>query len=684
MHIPTILSGPIVRRVESTNVYIWIATSKKFQLDAALYKIIENESDASPTYEPIDSFADTNTIRAGDNMYIHLIKICPESKLFPTDTLIGYNLFLTNNDDQFDLSSFNLLTADNPQSIVYGNLAYPAFSIQKNNSSNILYGSCRKAHGEGENALISADLTIQDHYLDVEKRPNNLFLMGDQIYADDVADPIFHVISTWSKSLMGENSVELTKIDSRLAEEPFQSAIEKIHGRQFIMEHFCDFTSRNAANHMMQFGEYAAMYLLTLGPQLWGDNLDGSTIPSFEQLMAENQFYFMYPDSPAYHNRRAEEYENHEFRYNNQVKKLLPFIQSLPQVRRVLANTPTYMIFDDHDITDDWNISQEWKENVWCEPLGKQVIVNGLSAYFLFQGWGNDPSTFNNNFRDKIYDHEEWADQLLNFHSWHFVAPTTPRTLFLDTRTMREYDLAPEPVRFGNIVEEDTDAPQLIGEKGWWLTAARLDTSDWLQGDSLTIISATPLYGIGVIESFLQHYVYPLRILGLPMRYSFDFEAWKYNGKGFNRFLQQLATWNPSQCIILSGDVHYAGAVKSDITFNDNQKLTVHQFTSSPINNMSFSGIWGMMMKSTVWFNSLKRKKRTIYRSCDEQDNLLLNATTCASHKWREEIKYLSSSTGSIIETNNNLGFLTIDGSSVTNRLLQYDGQRKKEILYPK
>ena len=28
----------------------------------------------------------------------------------------------------------------------------------------------------------------------------------------------------------------------------------------------------------------------------------------------------------------------------------------LPQVRRVLANVPSLMIFDDHEITDDWNI----------------------------------------------------------------------------------------------------------------------------------------------------------------------------------------------------------------------------------------------------------------------------------------------------------------------------------------
>ncbi|WP_404451582.1 alkaline phosphatase D family protein [Virgibacillus necropolis] len=681
MQIPTILSGPIIRRVESTTVYLWIATSEAFQIDAVLYQVIGGSAN-TPTYKAIEIYTETNTIHAGENMYIHLIKVNPQAEIFPTDTLIGYNILFTNRDEQLDLGSFNLLTPNNPQSIVYGNLAFPTFYIQQNNPSNNLYGSCRKPHSVGNNALISADITVQDHHSDVKKRPSSLFLMGDQIYADDVADPLFHVISMWSMKLMGNDLEQLTEVDKRLKLDPFHSAVEKIHGRQFIMEHFCKFTSSNAANHMMRFSEYAVMYLLTFGPQLWGDDLDGTLFSSFEQLMAGNQFYFMYPDKPANYNKRADEYENHEFRYNDQLKKLRPFIKSLPQVRRVLANTPTYMIFDDHDITDDWNISQEWKENVACEPLGKYVVTNGLYAYRLFQGWGNDPVKFNDKRKKATkLNGDEWRNEILNFRSWHFV-PTIPRTLFLDTRTMREYDIVPEPIRFGSRIEEDTDAPQLIGEKGWEVIAATLEKSDWNKGDALAIVSPTPLYGIGVIESFLQKYVYPLRILGFPLRYAFDFEAWKYNGKGFNRFIQQLAAWNPSQCIILSGDVHYAGAVKSNVTFSDNQKITIQQFTSSPIQNMSFSGIWGKLIKSTIWFNSLKRKKRVICRSCDQQDNLILKATNSGDHKWREEIHYLTDSNGSIIETNNNIGLLSIDSSSVTNRLLQYNGQRKNEIFY--
>lgn len=92
------------------------------------------------------------------------------------------------------------------------------------------------------------------------------------------------------------------------------------------------------------------------------------------------------------------------------------------------------MIFDDHDITDDWNISANWKKNVYNAPLGRHVIANGLTAYWAFQGWGNDPDAFDDDFLQLMKSylkklrngyittsrHEKWVTNLWNFDSWHF------------------------------------------------------------------------------------------------------------------------------------------------------------------------------------------------------------------------------------------------------------------------
>ena len=66
----------------------------------------------------------------------------------------------------------------------------------------------------------------------------------------------------------------------------------------------------------------------------------------------------------------------------------------MPRVARALANVPTYMIFDDHEITDDWYLSDRWRERVITAPFGRAILRNGLLAYTVFQAWGNDPQKF--------------------------------------------------------------------------------------------------------------------------------------------------------------------------------------------------------------------------------------------------------------------------------------------------
>ena len=50
------------------------------------------------------------------------------------------------------------------------------------------------------------------------------------------------------------------------------------------------------------------------------------------------------------------------------------------------------MIFDDHEIADDWNLNGRWASRVYNREWGRFVVRNGLLAYALMQGWGNDPA----------------------------------------------------------------------------------------------------------------------------------------------------------------------------------------------------------------------------------------------------------------------------------------------------
>ncbi|NMH70473.1 hypothetical protein HF072_16965 [Bacillus sp. RO3] len=679
MEFPTILCGPIVRRVEPAHVFIWIVLSKPYDIRAEIVEINRVKESQSLHYISMNCETESKTVQAGKNVYISLVKISPQTGSFPTDQLLGYNLVFENGVESLDLGSFDLLSPSHPHSIVYQHLAYPTFYINDGIPSNILYGSCRKLHGLGTDVLAKTDEAIASSY-NHPARPSSLFLMGDQIYADDVADPLFTIITRFGKILMGQEE-DLGAVDSRLNEAPFRQGIQQINGRQYITEHFCQFTSMKAPNHLLSFSDYAVMYMMSWSPSLWELAHKERMFGTFQEALAKNDIYFAYKDRQS--KKHKAEYRKLQQRYEEQVKELAQAEKALYSVRRVLANTPTYMMFDDHDLTDDWNLSKDWKTRVWNAPLGRHVISNGLAAYWLFQGWGNEPNSYTHlgevtqDYLDTLLPgslpHSEWVHSLWNYDSWHFTTPTKPKAVFLDTRTERGYAIKPKPLKVGKRIDEEPSSPNLLHQEGWNRVSTKLAASGWHEKEPLIIVSPSPLYGIGLIENFLHDYLLPLRTFGLPVESNFDLEAWKYNGKGFSDFLHQVAAWNPGECIILSGDVHSASSVQSEITFGDGRELKIHQFTSSPIKNMSFTGFSGAIMRFIIGLNARERINRTLYRCCTHEYVLFQvkhESHFPSDYVWKETIRYQPISESSIVETDNNIGLVWDGGTGPLSRLL--------------
>lgn len=258
MKLPTILGGPILRRAEPSCINIWIALSRKLEISAELFHIRESETTENIQYLPLDIKVSTKTIQAGERLYVSLIKIMPKDKDFPPYTLFGYNLLFNRGVLHCDLGSFDLLTPGHADAIVYGNLKYPAFYIdQKDEPTRILYGSCRKPHGNGNDAFSAADLMLHEHYKDLAERPNAIFLMGDQIYADDVADPLIHILAAVGQELSGNQGVSL--LDESLIDDSLSPRLNKINGRQYLIEHMAKFTTRNGDNHLICFNVFNGM-----------------------------------------------------------------------------------------------------------------------------------------------------------------------------------------------------------------------------------------------------------------------------------------------------------------------------------------------------------------------------------------------------------------------------------------
>ncbi len=57
--------------------------------------------------------------------------------------------------------------------------------------------------------------------------------------------------------------------------------------------------------------------------------------------------------------------------------------------RWLLSCVPTAMIFDDHDIRDDWNDSLDWRRKMEATSWWQERIVAGLASYWVYQHLGN-------------------------------------------------------------------------------------------------------------------------------------------------------------------------------------------------------------------------------------------------------------------------------------------------------
>ena len=81
---------------------------------------------------------------------------------------------------------------------------------------------------------------------------------------------------------------------------------------------------------------------------------------------------------------------------------------SPPALRWLLSTLPTAMIFDDHDVHDDWNISEAWTEEVRSRARWEERIIGALVGYWIYQHLGNlSPAELE---QDSLYQQVRAAD----------------------------------------------------------------------------------------------------------------------------------------------------------------------------------------------------------------------------------------------------------------------------------
>jgi hypothetical protein len=536
--LPEILAGPLLRRAEPGRVLLWLATSRPVTVHGEIVSVgPQRDGDLQRV-----GWGSARRVRLGPRLFIHLVSVLPDPAVgaFPSNHLLGYDLMLVDGAagrPPRRLGDLGLLAG--PRAVTLGDLPLPSFFLPARSPAlNLLHGSCRLLHGHGEDALLAADEVLAESARDLGRRPSALVLTGDQIYGDEVAGPMIGHLTRLGAELLGGS--DTTSV-------PGVPALDRLplYGRQKLS---CGlgFTSGQAANHLFSLGEFAAMYLVSWDEANWPERLPDSA----EAL------------SPGGRGRRA---ARHRREYRRELADLDEARRALPAVRRVLANVPTYMIFDDHDVTDDWNLTREWRDQVWRSPGGRRVVANALAAYWAFQGWGNAPESFDDQLLEVIANgpgDERFDRKLWSFDRWSYSVPADPPMLVLDTRTQRAFD-------------SDRGAARLLGDRELDRVRLLAHQAGVRAPGPVILVSATPVYGLELQErrqKFLVDKLGP---------YEIDFEAWHSNLAGLCDFMRLLIDeLGLRSCVILSGDVHYGLNVKATFA-RDRQVVSIAQVVSS-------------------------------------------------------------------------------------------------------
>ena len=447
-----------------------------------------------------------------------------------------------------------------------------------------VHGSCRKPHGQRRDALATLDQILEATHADPEARPQQLFLTGDQIYADDVAPGLLALCGQVGRAALGwERAEPLPDApdagDFRLAPAAATTwcATGPASPARSWTATSCRWPSSTGCTCSSGRTRCGPATRRARPPSRRPRRC--STIPPGGTTPTAGATERRWPRPPA------------------PATDVLEFARTLPRVRRALANIATYMIFDDHDVTDDWNLHRRWHDHVHRRPLGRRMVQNALAAYAVFQGWGNEPDQFaagqpGGRLLEALtaWDGQEGPTgeairARLGLPSADASAPIrwdyqldTPsfQAIVLDTRTQRGFRPGGNGLAAPALLGRDAMARQLTGR-----LAARPH-----EVPVTVLVSAAPVFGHPLIEAKIQL----KRIKAIEWSEqgpaAVDREAWSLDPAAFEALLATLAPFG--QVVILSGDVHYgfAGSVAYwDRRDGVRRQARFVQCTSTPLKN---------------------------------------------------------------------------------------------------
>jgi hypothetical protein len=266
-----------------------------------------------------------------------------------------------------------------------------------------------------------------------------------------------------------------------------------------------------------------------------------------------------------------------------------------PANRWLLSTLPSAMIFDDHDVRDDWNTSWDWRQEMEATTWWHGRIVAALASYWVYQHLGNlSPAE---RAQDEIWrqvrehDGEEEQDltEVLDaFADRADQHPATYRWSF--ARDIAGSRLVVVDSRAARVLRPDHRSMLDDGTTAWLDEQMRGGFDHLLVGTSLPFLLPRGLHHLEAFSEALAERGRSKagRRLGEQLRTTADLEHWGAFQKGFTdvaRMALQVARGErgraPRTVTFLSGDVHHSYVSQAESV----GPAAIVQAVCSPIRN---------------------------------------------------------------------------------------------------
>ncbi|GAB3770859.1 alkaline phosphatase D family protein [Nocardioides pacificus] len=241
--------------------------------------------------------------------------------------------------------------------------------------------------------------------------------------------------------------------------------------------------------------------------------------------------------------------------------------------RWLLSTLPSAMIFDDHDIRDDWNTSHTWKQQMEATSWWHGRIVAGLGSYWVYQHLGNMSAAgrAEDPLWQKVASYDgpgelditadldafaDRADQEPETYRWSYARDfgEQARLVVIDSRAAR-------------VLAPDRRSMLDPGEMEWLDGQMRGGFEHLLVGTSLPFLLAPGLHHVEAFSEALAQGAWGKRAgrVGERIRQAVDLEHWAAFQEGWaavaGMTLDVAAGRRgraPRTVTFLSGDVHHS------------------------------------------------------------------------------------------------------------------------------